>query len=206
MNKYIFFDFDGVIADTFAPAFEVQKIMCPNVTEDDYKSRFEGNINETYRLGDYHDERCNHNLDFFSEYIPRFRKEGKVFEGMAETIKQLSENYFLVIVSSTITSPIQEFIEKNSLTPYFKEVMGNDIHASKVEKIKMIFARYNTSAEHCVFITDTLGDMLEAEKTGVGAIGVSWGFHGQERLVRGNPFKIVNTPQELTKAISDFFK
>lgn len=207
MKNFILFDFDGVIADTFAPAFEVQKLIYSGITEDDYRTFFEGNINEggntpthSKLAANFHPE-----VDFFTEYLPRLKKEGKVFSGMIEVIKKLSESYSLIIVSSTITTPIQEFLEENNLTPYFTEIMGNDIHASKVEKIKMIFDKYNTTKEHCVFVTDTLGDMVEAEKTGMGAIGVSWGFHDQGRLLRGNPFRIVNAPDELIDAVSDFF-
>lgn len=205
MKNFILFDFDGVIADTFAPSFEVQKLMCPNITAENYRSNFEGNINDTYCLGDYHIDGCNHDIDFFAEYIPRFERDGQIFDGMAEVLKQLSKNYSLIIVSSTITTPIQNFLNKNGLTPYFIEVMGNDVHASKVEKIKMIFSKYNTTAESCVFVTDTLGDMREAEKTGVSVIGVTWGFHNQDRLARGNPFKLVNKPEDLISVIPDFF-
>ncbi len=206
MKNFILFDFDGVIADTFEPAFEVMKMMCPKITTEDYRARFEGNINETFDQGNYHSSDCCHNIDFFGEYIPRFKERGKVFDGMTEAIKKLSENYSLIIVSSTITSPIQEFLTKNSLSPYFVEVMGNDVHKSKMEKIKMIFSKYNVTAENCIFITDTLGDMLEAEKTSMAAIGVTWGFNGEERLARGKPFMIVNKPEELVAAVADFYK
>ena len=45
-TRYILFDFDGVIADSYAPAFEVQKMICPHLTEEVYRKRFEGNIND----------------------------------------------------------------------------------------------------------------------------------------------------------------
>lgn len=207
MKNFILFDFDGVIADTFAPAFEVQKLIYSGITEDEYRTFFEGNINDGGKSETHKKLLANHHpeVDFFAEYIPRLEKDGKVFEGMAETIKELSEKYLLIIVSSTITTPIQEFLEKNNLTAYFTEVMGNDVHTSKVKKIKIIFSKYSTNSKNCVFITDTLGDMIEAEKTGIGAIGVAWGFHDKARLVRGNPFKIINTPQELVVTVSDFF-
>jgi phosphoglycolate phosphatase-like HAD superfamily hydrolase len=83
--------------------------------------------------------------------------------------------------------------------------MGNDVHASKVEKIRMVFSKYNTDAEHCVFVTDTLGDIREANVLNVKSIGVSWGFHEKERLEIGNPFKIIYKPGELLRVINDAF-
>ena len=79
--------------------------------------------------------------------------------------------------------------------------MGGDIHRSKVAKIQMILKKHGIKPAEAIFITDTLGDMREAIKCGVLSIGVTWGFHEKERLQKGNPFVIVETPQELPKAI-----
>jgi beta-phosphoglucomutase-like phosphatase (HAD superfamily) len=45
-GKIVLFDFDGVIVDSFKPAFEVQKMIRPgiNFSEDDYRKFFEGNV------------------------------------------------------------------------------------------------------------------------------------------------------------------
>ena len=204
-TNFVLFDFDGVIINSFAQAFEVNKIICPHLTEDGYRRRFEGNINDADNDASEHTEACRHDIDFFAEYIPRLKNEIGVVPGMEEVIKRLSEKYTLVIISSTITSPIQEFVEKHDLAKYFAEIMGNDIHARKVEKIKMVFSKYGIGPKNCVFITDTLGDMLEATETGVGAIGVSWGFQKSKTLLRGSPYKIVQTPEELLASISDYF-
>lgn len=205
VRGFILFDFDGVIADSFLPAFEVNKMICPHITEAIYRKRFEGNINDWEDPVNSHNENCRHDIDFFTEYIPLMKDRVGMVSGMEEIIVKSAELYSLVIVSSTITSPIREFLERYNMTQYFADIMGNDVHASKVEKIKMVFAKYNIGPENCVFITDTLGDMLEAEKTGVGAIGVSWGFQEQETLLRGKPFTIVQKPSELYLAISEYF-
>ncbi len=83
--------------------------------------------------------------------------------------------------------------------------MGADVHKSKVEKIKMVFEKYSIGPKDCIFITDTLGDMREAEKTGIDAIGVTWGFHKIETLEQGEPFRLVETPPALATAIADYF-
>ncbi len=130
----------------------------------------------------------------------------QIFAGMLDVIKSLTENYPLIIVSSTITSPIREYMEGHRATSYFKEIMGNDVHKSKVEKIKMIFDKYGVGPNNCVFITDTLGDIREAEKTGVKSIAVTWGFHDKETLARGNPITIVDKPEELLIEIEKYFQ
>lgn len=202
-KKFILFDFDGVIADSFLPAFEVNKMMCPHITEEDYRKRFEGNINDAYKIKVKHTRECRQDIDFFKEYLPKM-KDVKMVPGILEVIENLSHIYTLIIVSSTITSPIREFMERYDAVKYFKEIMGNDVHKSKVEKIKMVFEKYNISRNQCLFITDTLGDMKEASRVGVRSIGVSWGFQDRETLEKGSPLFIADSPKQLEEAISRY--
>lgn len=205
-KSLILFDFDGVMADSYQPAFEIAKTICPDLTAAVYSKRFEGNINDWEEPINVHTDSCRHDIDFFTEYIPRMKNEVKIVEGMKDVIIQLEKLHTLVVVSSTITSPIQEFLEKHDLATHFDQIMGNDVHASKVEKIKMVFEKYNVAADDCVFVTDTLGDMHEASRMGVDSIGISWGFHSTDTLLRGKPYKVVDNPSALLAAVSDYFQ
>lgn len=205
-KQFILFDFDGVIADSFQPAFEINKIICPNLTEDIYRKRFEGNINDWKEPVNIHTEECRHDIDFFAEYIPRMKSEVQIVPGMKDVIIELEKDHMLIVISSTITSPIQEFLEGHDLANHFDWIMGKDIHKSKIEKIKMVFDKYDVEAKSCVFITDTLGDMREAEKMNIGAIGITWGFHTPETLQNGKPFRLVEKPNEILTAVADYFK
>ena len=202
-KPFLLFDFDGVIADSFHLAYEVNAKKCPHLTEEEYRKRFEGNINDAEEP--VHTADCRPDLDFFEEYVPRMQQEVKIFAGMSEAITELEKTYTLVAISSTITSPIREFLQSHGLASHFAQIMGNDVHKSKVEKMKMVFAQYDVTADDCVFITDTLGDMREADHMGVGSIGVSWGFQSSETLEKGNSFRIVDTPEELVRAIGEYF-
>ncbi len=203
-NKFILFDFDGVIADSFKIAFETAQVRCPAITEVDYRKKFEGNINEVRPLETFHNGDCNHDLDWFNLYIPRMKSECRLFAGMKEIILTLEREYRLIIISSTLTFPIEEFLSLNDMREHFDWVLGNDVHKSKVEKIRMVFEKYKVDAKDCLFITDTLGDMEEATKMDVPSIGVTWGFCTSETLIRGNPLILVDTPKELEKAISEY--
>jgi phosphoglycolate phosphatase-like HAD superfamily hydrolase len=182
----------------------VNKTLTPGLTEEEMRRRFEGNINEVF-IKEMGDEGAKKNdNEFFNLYVPRMMK-ARIFPGMLEAIKSLAEKYVLIIVSSTITSPIREYMDRHDAAQNFTEIMGNDVHKSKVEKIKMVFNKYGVSASDCLFVTDTLGDLLEAEKTGVEGIGVTWGFHSAETLKRGNPVALVNLPEELLAEIDKYF-
>ncbi|HRH33322.1 MAG TPA: HAD family hydrolase [bacterium] len=202
-KNFILFDFDGVIVDSFAPAFSVTKVICPDVTEDDYRRRFEGNINSWQESNHGHSNKCQHAIDFFSKYLPRMRKEVSLMKGMAEVIVESSKNFTLVIISSTTSQGIKNFLEDHHLLHYFTEILGNDISPSKIEKMKIIFSKYGIAAKDCLFITDTLGDLKEAAEVNIKTVAVTWGFHSLKTLEKGNPWVIVNTSQELLATINN---
>lgn len=207
-RKLVLFDFDGVIADSFAVAFSVAQRLCARFSEVSYRETFAHNVHDWHEkeiTNTVHGPECNHDMDWFSEYVPLFEEKVRLFAGIAPIVEQLSKEYTLIVISSTITSPIQGFLEKNHLGRYFSDVMGADLHTKKTEKIKMVFEKYDTSADRCVFVTDSLGDLNEASEMSVGSIGTTWGWHSRETLLRGNPFRIVDTPAEITPAISDYF-
>jgi len=203
-DRFVLFDFDGVIADSFALAFDVSRQFNPELDEVSYKKLFEGNIYESLKsMRGWEDP--DRSDTYFAVFAPRMKDEVTLASGMREVIEALAKEFTLLIVSSTVSISITEFLQQHGLTKYFAESMGKDVHPSKVEKMRMIFEKYDTSAEHCVFITDTLGDMREAKEHGMGAIGVSWGFHSHQTLGKGIPFRIVDTPAELPDAVADYF-
>lgn len=205
MNRQIIlFDFDGVIVDSFEGAYEVNRSFEPSLTREEMKRRFEGNINESWAEANGRPLTDEDEKYFFDRYVPALMKS-PIFRGILECIKNLAENYILMVVSSSISSPIRKYLENRNAAQYFTEIMGNDIHRSKVEKIKMIFEKYGVGPGDCIFITDTLGDLREAEKAGVESIAVAWGFHDKETLSRGNPIALANKPEELIEKVSQFF-
>ncbi len=200
-KKILLFDFDGVIVDTFDVCFEISKQFHTNLSVDEYRKWFEGNINDRPRR---EDAKPSDDSRFFDLYSPRLFALTPV-AGIAEVLGSLHQRYRMVIVSSTINSPIEEYLRRHDLLTYFDKIFGSDVHKSKVEKIKMVFAQYGATAADCLFITDTLGDMVEAEKTGVAALGVSWGYHPIETLQRGNPIAMAHTPNDMLREIERYF-
>jgi phosphoglycolate phosphatase len=197
-TKVVIFDFDGVITDTFAFCYEIHNTAHP-LSEEDYRAKFEGNINDALK------KTQKPASNFWDLYTPQLL-ECKPNLGIEEIIKILSGKYSLVIVSSTTSSTIKSFLEKFNLDKYFKEVLGNDIDHSKVKKLQMVLDKYNISPSDTIFITDTLGDIKEARRCGIGSIAVTWGYHPIETLQKGNPYKIVNSINELIEKIETYLK
>jgi phosphoglycolate phosphatase len=197
--KAILFDFDGVLVNTFDFCYEINTICNPQLTPDDYRAKFHGNINECIPSKQTH-AATGAPLDFFAHYTPELMKRN-VEEDIRELVRDLSTSYSLFIVSSTNTEPIRTFLSQQDLLPCFKEIYGNDTEKSKSKKIQMILDAHHFSPDECVFITDTLGDIREARTCGVSCIAVSWGYHDKQTLAQGNPIAIVDTVKELEERI-----
>lgn len=200
MKKILLFDFDGVIVNTFDMAFGLSQEMGQGLSKDEYRKCFEGNIYE--KTQDAIGEEIDMIYDevWFAKYTSKMLEIAPV-SGMLDAIIELEKEYTLIVISSSITSPIKQYLEKHNIGSHFDKVFGADVHRSKTEKIKMVFDQYNAKPEDCIFITDTLGDMREAREAGVDSIGVTWGFHEKERLEKGNPVKIVDTVDHLVEVI-----
>ena len=201
-KKVLLIDFDGVIVDTFKICMETNNQVWPDVSVDEYRKQFEGNIYESLNVD--HDTVIDEEDGFFKLYIPRMLELDPV-SGITQVVDKLREKYLLVVVSSSVSSPIEEYLTKHSMMSHFDKVFGVNIHKSKLAKIKMVFEEYGVEAKDCLFITDTLGDMREARAAGVDAVGVTWGWHPRETLEKGSPFAIVDTPGEIVSAVDRYF-
>lgn len=196
-DKAIIFDFDGVIHDTFDLAYKINvEIYGEKLSKEDYRDFFNGNIYKNKQINKDASER------YFSLQNEKY-KYLEVDENIKKNIKRLAEDYEIFIISSNQEEALNNYFQNNKFAHVFREVLGLETHKSKVEKFKYLFKKYNLKAEDCVFVTDTLGDILEGNKIGVRTIAVDFGFHKRDRLEKGNPFKIVSSFDEIIKTIKN---
>ena len=65
-----------------------------------------------------------------------------------------------------------------------------------------LLKKYGLKKEECIFITDILGDILEANLAGIKTFAVNFGFHDEEVLKKGSPAKIISSFAEIDKLIN----
>lgn len=195
--KTIIFDFDGVIHDTFDLAYKINVgIFGENFTEEKYRDFFNGNIYKNIEVS-------KKNSDNFFKLQNEAFKYLKIDENIKKNLEKLSREYPLFIISSNQEEALNTYFQNNICVHIFKEVLGLETHKSKIEKFKYLFKKYNLKAEDCIFVTDTLGDILEGNKVDVRTIAVDFGFHKRDRLEKGKPFKIVSSFDEMVGIINN---
>jgi len=194
--KAIIFDFDGVIHDTLELGYRVNKKLRSDMSMDDYKDLFNGNLYAHERVSS-----ANQDL-FYALSGPEYEKLA-MEEHIKEELLKLKEKYLLFIISSNSEKILHRYFERNKGSHIFKEILGMETHTSKIEKFKILFKKYDLNKDNCVFVTDTLGDILEANKLEIDTIAVDFGFHERERLEKGHPKKIVSHFKDILPAVEE---
>ena len=201
LKKLVMFDFDGVIANTIRHSFDKQKGSNPNLTWQRFKDFSNGNFIDG--IGKAVED--GHHIipkDFFGNYNKHIESD-ILHNELKDLIMKLAEDNILAIVSSTKDSSIELFLTKENIRSCFSDILGSDVHKSKVVKIQNILSKYNIAPKDAVIITDSLGDVLEASECGVASVAVLWGIHERETLEQGNPAKIIDNPSDLLNAVKE---
>ena len=200
-KKLVIFDFDGVLANTLSFCFIIHKKNNPDFTWEKLREICMGNFNDEMKK---EVDNNNHKVpdSFYDDYTNEISKIG-IQNELRSLLEVLYDKYLIVIVSSTLIEPIKKFLIKEKIDHYFSDILGKEISFNKTLKINSCLEKYGVEAKDAIFITDTLGDIKEANDCHVSSIGVTWGLHDRETLERGNPIKILDNPKDLLKEIED---
>lgn len=196
MIKAVVFDFDGVIHNTFELGSAVNKIINPELTEEDYKQFFDGNLYEHKKITEEKSKK-------FLELSEKRYAELTIDLTIQKEIEKLSQEYKLFVITSNTEKIVKNYFENNKTTHLFEKILGLETHKSKKEKFKMLFKDYHLEKEEVIFVTDTLGDILEANELEIPTLAVDFGFHEKERLEKGNPLKIISNFEEIAKFLEE---
>jgi phosphoglycolate phosphatase len=184
MLKSVIFDFDGVIHDTLDVVYPISR-QIHGITLEEYKDLFNGNVYKSPMINEE-----NSRL-FLAMQLESFRKL-QIESHIREELLKINDGYEMFIVSSNSEPILNEYFENNGIIHIFKKVLGIETNKSKVEKFKILMNEYGVNGDNSIFITDTLGDILEANRAGIRSIAVDFGFHERERLEKGSPIKIIS--------------
>lgn len=202
-NKLIIFDFDGVLVNTNDITKRLHTEANPHLSEDYFDRMHDGNFWENLEKAVREDGYIVQPdwYELYSKALLDLTTE----EMLKMVVIDMFAKYTLVIVSSMENKYIERQLVKENIRHCFSEILGSDIHKSKVVKINDVLSRHNIDPSQAIFITDTAGDMSEGRECGVQSIGVTWGMQTKERLLKEKPYAVADTANELEKAVKSFF-
>ncbi len=207
----IIFDFDGVLADSFNAFYplirDAMNYAGLSLTQVQYRNFYIGNVHQSFQ------DFINNDKKY--KIFSRFRKENydkyyydkkykvKLYPGATKFIKKVRKKYILTIASSGRTNNIVDLLEQNHIKNLFSLIMANS-DTSKAGMIKEILDKFQAVPEETIMITDTVGDLKAAKKSGLKTVAVTWGFHSAKILKAEKPDYLANSFKMLYKNIKAF--
>ncbi len=161
---------------------EAMRAMLPEAEPD-----FHAVLAENYKLA-------------FQAMRARGLDEEPLYEGIAELIDALdADGWLLAVATGKSDRGLKLCLEHHGIAGRFISLQTADRHPSKPHPSMIEQAMTDAGADpsRTVMIGDTSYDMAMARAAGVGAIGVSWGYHDPHELTRAGAHHVAGTPREI---------
>ena len=209
MYKTILFDLDGTLTDpqegiTKSVQYALRKM---NIVEDDL-TKLTSFIGPP--LLSSFKEMYNMNKEALVEAIGYYRErfavtglyENRVYCGIPEMLQELrAQGKKLIVATSKPTVFSVQILQHFDLERYFDAVIGSNLDGTRVEKAEVIeFALAQLAPinrQETVMVGDRKHDVIGAQKNGIDAIGVTYGYGGYSELAAVQPTHIVTAVHEL---------
>ena len=183
----LFFDFDGVLADSvevktraFARLFEPYgPDIVSKVVEHHHRN---GGMTRVDKFRHYYQEFLGEPLDEdelkrlcgdFSRLVVDEVVSAPEIPGAKEFLKKWHKLVPCFIVSATPDDEIKRIATQRGIRDYFREILGSS--RSKRENVEFFLKKYNLVPAKCIFFGDAESDYKAATACGVNFIGIAPG-------------------------------
>ena len=208
-KKILIFDMDGVLFDTVQ--FAKQRFMetHPGVTENMYEEIHSGNFHqEAAKYAHLYTGKNTKESEQYYDYAEE-KSKNKMFDGMKDLLLELHDyGYTLILNSNAFSRNCLPLLEKAQISYLFTLIASAEISKNKVEKFNIIARTNQINTTDMLFVTDSLGDLRDADLAGVPTIAVSWGVHNASYFNREkhtNLVAVVGNVSDLRAAIYKAF-
>ncbi len=196
----VFFDYDGVIADSLEAYFSEFTRACSLLgfhhlnSSEAFLKLFDGNLIAQLIKAGFPLWKLKSLAEEFAPRIEAANARIRPFDGMPELLARLSAVHPVMIITANTSQTAQAFLDAHELRQV-RGVVGSDVETSKVKKIRR--ARRLFPNCQAYYVGDTRGDMIEARRAGAVPVAVGWGWHDVERLKSGKAVHVAATQAEL---------
>lgn len=129
-----------------------------------------------------------------------------LYDGIRETLHALHDaDWMLAVATGKSHRGLTATLETNGLAALFTSLQTADGHPSKPHPAMLEAALVECGAApaDAVMIGDTSFDIEMAKAAGATPIGVAWGYHEPEELLRAGAVAVAESPAQLTEILLD---
>lgn len=216
MTKLIIFDLDGTLLNTMIDIanscnYALNKCGFRTLEIEQYNQLVGRGIYNLLKYSipeEHRNEEAIHKMEehFYPHYNIHKSDMTRPYEGIMEMLKDVEKKGIrMAVASNKYQEGTEELVKKFFGKFDFVKILGQrDGFPIKPDPaiVDEIMAEINgINKDEVVYCGDSDVDMQTGLNAGVKTIGVSWGFRTIEELKTYQPFAIVNTPDEIIKAI-----
>ena len=131
------------------------------------------------------------------------------YPGAREALERLDgAGYLLSIATGKARRGLDHMLDSHGLRRLFTGTQTADDAPSKPHPGMVLncLAATGVERQHAVVVGDTEFDMAMARAAGVRAVGVDWGYHSTERLLRGGAERIVGDFAALDAVLEEIWE
>jgi phosphoglycolate phosphatase len=200
--KYIVFDFDGTIADTFAVVEEIGNSILERygikVNSEEAKQI---GLQRTIIKSKFPRLEIPKVLSDLRKQLNRKIAEVKLFPEMESVLIELKKRYDLGILSSNSGDNIQLFLSRNGVLDLFSFVHSDSSLFGKHIVLKRLCRAKNIKFTEIVYIGDEDRDVQAANRLRIPIIAVTWGYNTGDNLIKEKPTYIADSPRQILEYI-----
>ena len=207
--KYILFDLDGTLTDP-------QEGICKSINHALGYYGMEKPLKELTKyigpplLNSFAELVGEENAqDAIVKYRERFSVvglyENEIYPNVKDTLSLLKEKgYTLCTASSKPQIYVEKILQHFDIAQYFTIIGGSTLDGKICEKedvIMLVLNQLDADKQDVVMVGDTRFDLIGAEKMGLDAIGVTYGFASREELHNYPHIALVDDISEITDVL-----
>lgn len=208
--NFVYFDFDGTLADSFAQGIEIANYLAPKYnfqTVDKSKIEYYRSLSAQELIKEFKVPLIK--IPFLA---PVFKIELnkrintlKPFSGISKLLKTLSSKYYIGILTSNSVDNVQIFLKNHNLIDYISDIRSEFHLFGKHNSLKKIISKHKISKDRIIYVGDETRDIEASKKIGIKIIAVNWGFNSEKALRKYNPDKIANSTNDIVDFIDEYF-
>ncbi len=212
-KKAVLWDLDGTILNTLGDLtksvnYALARRQQPSVTQEQVRQRVGNGIGKLIQrcmpqnTAQEEIQACL--ADFMAHYEAHCLEDTKPYEGMPELLRKLHAWGLKVAVLSNKKDSLSRKICEHYYGEILDEVVGErDGVPRKPDptSMKAMLEKLKVEPEDAVYIGDSAGDVMTAQKAGVDFIGVLWGYRSRADLEEAGADRLTEDEKTLERMI-----
>jgi phosphoglycolate phosphatase len=209
--QYVYFDFDGTLANSIVLAVEITNFLAPKLgfnTVDDSKIDYYRTLTGQEILKEFRIPLIKLPIVAPAYKIELNKRLDKLmpYDGIEMMLKQLSEKFKVGILTSNSVENVRKFLVKHNMLQYISDIRSEFHLFGKHNALRKIISKLKIDKKDLIYVGDETRDIESTKKLDIASIAVTWGFNAESLLEKFNPNYFARTANDIVGIVEQHFE